>query len=368
MRIITKDITHELDKTANSSYLKNKNYMIFDIETTGFSREYEIIYMLGCICKTEENYIYHNIFAETPDQEPQAIEYFFKLLENMDYIIHFNGNRFDIPFLLTRAAKYNIRDLISPIESIDIYDLLRPFRKSLDFPNLKLDTIQAELGYKRLDECSGGDLIQIYHNYANKPYEPYYDLLERHNKEDVEGMINLLPIIDVIAAIDEIIEGQDIKFLATSINKSYILFSYELPIKVFMDFKLSSTCHSYLLFEKDSNKVTLHLPISKDTKLFFFENHADYLYIIEKDEVMHKSIASFIPSSQKRRAKKAECYVKHTGLFIPFFCDLTEAGDLRLFKDSLRAKKQFVLATSEFHKSFYTKQIQGFLKTVKGIK
>lgn len=369
MRITTKDLTDKLDKTPNLAHLQAKNYLIFDIETTGFSREYEIIYMVGCICKTEEDFKYYNIFAETPDQEAEVIQYFFGLLENMDCIIHFNGNRFDIPFLLARASKYNITDLISPIQSIDIYDLLRPFRKSLDFPNLKLDTIQAELGYKREDEYTGGDLIQIYHNYTKRPFEPYYDLLALHNKEDVEGMINLLAIIEMTDIISNITCHQEISFLSTTSNKGHLTVLYELSNKALMDLKLTLTCQSQLVFEKDSNKATLHLPITMEKKRYFFDNYKDYMYIIETDEVMHKSIASFVAGDQKRRAKKSECYVEHTGLFIPiFFSDLKELEGLRFFKDDIRSKKQFVISSLDLDKVFYNRQIQGFLKMAKGTK
>lgn len=369
MRIITKDLTQELDKTSNSAYLKGKNYLIFDIETTGFSRQYEIIYMVGCICKTDEDYKYYNVFAESPEEEPEVIKYFFNLLENIDYMIHFNGNRFDIPFLLARAAKHNIADKISHIESIDIYDLLRPFRKSLDFPNLKLDTIQAHLGYKRKDEYTGGDLIQIYHHYTQNPYEPYYELLALHNKEDVEGMINLLPIIDMTNLIDDIINKDKIAFTSVRKNNDFLTLVYELPKESLMDFNLTSTCRTQVSFKKGSNQTHLHLPISEDEKRFFFDNYKDYMYLIEKDEVMHKSVASFIPREQKRRAKKSECYVQHTGLFIPiFFSTIEENQNLRLFKDELRSKNQFVIANSDLDQTFHHTQIQGFLKVLKGIK
>ncbi len=369
MRIITKDLTDQLDKIPNLAYLQGKNYLIFDIETTGFSREYEIIYMVGCICKTEEDFKYYNIFAQTPNAEADVIQYFFGLLENMDHIIHFNGNRFDIPFLLARAEKHNIKDLISHIKSIDIYDLLRPFRKNLDFPNLKLDTIQAELGYRRRDEYTGGDLIQIYHNYCQRPYEPYYNLLALHNKEDVEGMINLLPIIDMVYTINTIISGQGINFLSATNNKDHITVLYTLAIDALMDFKLTMTCQSQLVFEKDSNKATLHLPVFMDEKRYFLDNYKDYMYVIENNEVMHKTVANFIPKDQKRKAKKSECYIRHTGSFIPiFFSHLKEGQDLKLFKDDIRSNKYFAIHSLELDKYFYMKQIQGFLEMAKGIK
>ncbi len=369
MRITTKNLTTELDNLPNSTYLLDKNHLIFDIETTGFSRAFDIIYMVGCICKTDTEYKYVNIFAEDPSQEAELIHYFFDLLENMECVIHFNGNRFDIPFLLARANKYNITDQISHLESIDIYDLLRPFRKSLNFPNLKLDTIQAHLGYKRKDMYTGGNLIPIYHNYVEKPYEPYYQLLALHNTEDVEGMINLLPIIDMIQVIDYMINNKNIDFANATQDKNEISVIYELPSKASMNFSLRSPCHTQIVFTEGTNKIQLKLPISEDEKLFFFDNYKDYMYLIETDEIMHKSVANFVPREQKRKAKKSECYVSQDGLFIKAFFSITESeAHLRLFKDELRSKTQFVMAGPELDGDFYKNQVQGFLKTAKGIK
>ncbi|HHX60792.1 MAG TPA: ribonuclease H-like domain-containing protein [Epulopiscium sp.] len=369
MRITTKYITDKLDNIPKSIYAFTKDFLIFDIETTGFSRENEIIYMIGCICKTDRGYEYYNIFAENPSQEYEVIEYFFKLLKNIDCVIHFNGNRFDIPFLLARAKKHHIKDQLSHIESIDVYDLLRPFRTSLRFPDLKLDTIQDQLGYRRKDLYNGGDLIQVYHNYAQQPYEPYYELLVLHNEEDVEGMINLLPLIDVIYLIDEIIYHQRAVFLEMIQDTTQLKVIYTLQQNVIIDFKLFSKCGSQMILTKDSNKLELLLPLQEDEKNFFFDNYKDYMYILANDEVMHKTIGNFIPAHQKRKAKKAECYVSHPGLFIPIFlCGFKKEHDKRIFKDDLRSKDAYVIVSSELDQGFYKDQLSGFLKVCKGLK
>ena len=93
------------------------------------------------------------------------------------------------------------------------------------------------------------------------------------------------------------------------------------------------------------------------------------MYLPHKDEVMHKSVASFVPRDQKRRAKKSECYTSHFGLFMPvFFGEAIKAAGLRLFKDELRAKDHFVMVTPKLDDFFYQLQAQGFLKKAKGLK
>ena len=361
MHTTTKKIESKLANLSSSSYLLNRDFLIFDIETTGFSREYDFIYMIGCIYKKDHGYEYCNLFANSPSDECEIILTFFKMLKDFDCLIHFNGNRFDIPFLLARATKHNIANQLSHMESIDIYDLLRPFRKYLDFPNLKLDTIQNQLGYLRKDTYTGGDLIQVYQNYVRKPYQPYYDLLLLHNKEDVEGMIHLLPFIDIFILIDHLILKEDFKFLTIEQGDNSLKILYSLPYKADMSLQLSYGGSLFKLISA-SDVASLTLPLCQDKKKLFFDNYKDYMYLPEKDEVVHKSIAAFIPADKKIKAKKSNCYISHTGDFIPIFSlkDIT-----RPFTDDFKSKDYYTVLEPTLDTNFFNNQLIGFLKTCK---
>ena len=361
MHIVTNKIRHTLDTLPSSTYLLNRDFLLFDIETTGFSREYAIIYMIGCIYKKDNHYEYCNLFAESPSEEHELIYHFFTMLKDFNCIVHFNGNGFDIPFLLARAEKYRIKEQISHMESIDIYDLLRPLRKCLAFPDLKLDTIQNQLGYFRKDTCTGGDLIQVYQNYANRPYKPYYNLLLLHNKEDVEGMIHLLPLIDIFELIDGLILNEDFELLTIEQEANSIKVIYTLPYQVSMDFELSHKGSVFKLFS-GSDTAKLTLPLYEDKKKLFFENYKDYIYLPEKDEVVHKSIATFMPTHKKEKAKKSNCYVSHLGNFIPVF---RQEDTDQPFKDHFKSKDYYALVALELDSNFFNKQLVGFLKTCK---
>lgn len=61
--------------------------------------------------------------------------------------------------------------------------------------NLKQKTVEKFLGIGREDLYSGGDLINVYHQYVATQEEEARYLLQIHNYEDVLGMIDLLPIL-----------------------------------------------------------------------------------------------------------------------------------------------------------------------------
>lgn len=363
MLITTQKIFTLLDDISNSKYLSNKKFMIFDIETTGFSREYAIIYMIGCIYKKNDHYEYFNMFAQNPEEECELINQFFQKLEEFQCIIHFNGNKFDIPFLQERAKRYNIKDEISCMESIDIYELIRPFRNSLEFPNLKLDTLQQALGYSRDDLYTGGDLIQVYNNYTQRPRKKDYQQLLLHNKEDVEGMIYLLPLIDTVQLIDKIITKRSFQLKSVDEKKGAIHVKYDglqyisLNLTFFMG-------NIKLIFSKTKQNIEFIIPIFNDEKKLFFSNHKDYVYISERDEVVHQSIARFMKGYKKTAATKRNCYTLHRDVFIP----VIESNEgMKIFKDDYKDKNKYIIFNQELDEQFYAKQLVAFLKQIKGI-
>ena len=55
---------------------------------------------------------------------------------------------------------------------------------------------------------------------------------------------------------------------------------------------------------------------------YFFRDYANYYYLPEEDQAIHKSVAVFVDPSRRQKATAKTCYPKHTGLFFPMSGDL----------------------------------------------
>ena len=84
------------------------------------------------------------------------------------------------------------------------------------------------------------------------------------------------------------------------------------------------------------------------------------MYLPEKDDVIHKSIASFMYGHKKVQAKKSNCYVSHTGRFISVF-KLAHVD--QPFREDLRSKDYYVNFDTELNHTFFISQLSGFLET-----
>jgi len=102
MITIEKDFLFE-ETYPLSRFGKKDELLFFDIETTGFSGEYHQVYLIGCVYFSDDCARFIQWFADSKDAEPEIIDSFFSFLKGYRKLIHFNGDTFDIPFLLKRC-------------------------------------------------------------------------------------------------------------------------------------------------------------------------------------------------------------------------------------------------------------------------
>ena len=169
--------------------------LFLDIETTGFLTGSSSIYLIGCAYYEDGNWKLRQWFAQTPDEESEILSAFLTFAEPYSYLIHYNGNTFDLPFLRKKADKYGISYTLSSKKGLDIFRRITPYKNFLKLPDCKLKTIESFLGIHREDIYTGGQLIQVYHDYTSSHDYDLYHTLILHNADDMKGMLETLPIL-----------------------------------------------------------------------------------------------------------------------------------------------------------------------------
>ena len=182
------------------NFSKKEKIIYFDIETTGFSRKYCIVYLIGCMYYSGDKLCYTQWLAENFNDEANVLMAFNKFIKDFDTVIHFNGNSFDIPFVTERGKKYNLEFDFDNYQSIDIYKPVSKLNHILKMENNKQKSFEKLLGINRSDPFSGGDLIEVFKHYVESKDERLLFPLLLHNKEDVWNMgilTDLLSISDI---------------------------------------------------------------------------------------------------------------------------------------------------------------------------
>lgn len=198
-------------KKVVDNYFREKKLCFLDIETTGLSRKYNHIYLIGLIYFDErkDNWYLTQFFANHTDEEEDLLNKFNSFIEKFNLIITYNGDSFDLPFIKHRFNKYNIDSNLLNLDSFDIYRKVRVESPYIDIKNLKLKTIEESLGIFREDEYSGKDCINFYYQYMSRGDFLLKEKILKHNYDDLYYLVDILDFFKLI---------DDIKTVSVNFN------------------------------------------------------------------------------------------------------------------------------------------------------
>lgn len=321
--------------------------LFLDIETTGLSAATSNLYLIGCAFFKEGNWQIKQWFAQSVEEEPELLKAFFSFAENYSYLIHYNGNTFDLPYLRKKLIAYDLPYNFSKFEGIDIYKRIYPYKNFLKLPNCKQKTIEYFLGITREDTYTGGELISVYKDYLTSHDYNLYHMLLLHNSDDMKGMLEILPILSYYDLFNNSIKARkvqanyynDIHGIPRKELLMKLVFASPLPVIVSA---MAKGCH----FKGEGHEGTLIIPIYEEELKYFYANFKDYYYLPTEDAAMHKSIASFVDKEYREQATASTCYTRKFSSFLPQWDILVEP----FFKREYKSNELFFELTDEIKK------------------
>lgn len=325
------------------------NQILFlDIETTGFLSSGSAVYLIGCAFYSEGNWIVKQWFAQTPDEESELVKAFLSFASKYTYLVHYNGNTFDLPFLIHKAEKYGYPCNFENMSGLDIYRRIAPYKNFLKLPDCKLKTVEQFLGIKREDTFSGGDLIQVYREFTFSHDYNLYRTLLLHNSDDIKGMLEILPILSYYDLFNSSLKARKVQ--ANYYNDIHgvprkelilqLVFASPLPVPISF---MGKGCH----FKGEGYEGVLIVPIYEEELKYFYANYKDYYYLPTEDMALHKSISSFVDREYRQQATASNCYTRKLSTYLPQWKVLVEP----FFKREYKSKNLFFELTDDIKKN-----------------
>lgn len=288
-----------------------KELLFFDIETTGLSADTSNLYLIGCIYYSEKGWQLLQWFADEYHEEAKLLQAFFSFASRFSILLHYNGNGFDIPYLLKKCQQYKLDNTFDAFTSIDLYKKFLPFKKALGLPSIKQKKVEELFGLYRIDAFSGGALIKVYGDYihgkilkeAPSHLEELKSTLLLHNQEDLTGLLYITPIL----ALEDLLKTEP-SAITASYNQNTLILSAILPSPLPLEFSISGEDGFFLECKKETG--ILHIPVCNNQFKLYYENYKDYFYLPAEDCAVHKSIASCVDKEFRKKATKETCYTK----------------------------------------------------------
>lgn len=359
---ISTDIFSNLDVAYDISKLTDLRSALFvDIETTGLSPKNSFIYMIGMAYYEGGAWCFKGLFAENAADEETILKEFKAFSSSYTTLIHFNGNRFDLPFIKERLAANGIESHLDGFDGIDIYKRITPYKHILGISNCKQKTIEEYLGIDRIDEYSGGELINVYKEYMENKNLDLYDLLFQHNHDDLLGMLMILPMLSYA---DIFISDVHVDKVTANTYKDHI---GGLSRELMIDFSLGFSVPHQVSFNANDcyvsikgSKGLLKIPIYHEELKYFYENYKEYYYLPMEDMAIHKSVAIYVDKEFREQAKASNCYTRVISDFLPQWDYLMSP----FFKREYDSKHLYFELTEELksNRAFFSKYTEHLLQ------
>lgn len=335
----------------NLEFPKEKT-AFFDIETTGLSPNASSLYLIGLMTynSLQGKWQLCQWFADNYQSEKEILQNFLDALADVEYLYHFNGKTFDIPYILKKCTRHALmmpehcQKLLHDTtgkHSIDLLGIIRSLRHVLMLEKCSQTTVEQWLGLKRSDQFSGNELITVYSEYMQQKLlnpenaKKLEKVLLLHNHDDIEMMLNLCSLFTYHEYLSDdcqirLLAAKNLSTLKVlHIEKQAISLSIKLPTAVPKAIHLTAPFPpataegkisavkgpATLSLEKDT--ACIIFPLYEGTLKFFLPKYKDYYYLIKEDMAVHKSVAEFVDSTVRKKATAATCYIKQTGLFLP---------------------------------------------------
>ena len=186
---INVDTAHISDELSDILY--------FDIETTGLSAKRSDLYLIGCSYFSDSAFRTQLIFNDNGTSEPEMLSHFEQILKNHKILVSYNGDTFDIPYLLKKMEQFDVDSTLDNIQSVDIYRTTRKYKKLLRLDSAKQFDIEHLIDFQRNTFISGGDLISAYKHYLNSHDESLLDDMLTHNHDDIRGLISISEFVNI---------------------------------------------------------------------------------------------------------------------------------------------------------------------------
>jgi hypothetical protein len=319
-----------------------------DIETTGFASRTSCLYLIGCAYLSEGSWQTRQWMAENPSQEPLILQSFLQFASKYKVLVHFNGNNFDLPFLMQKCTQHGLPNDLEHFQGIDLYKRVSPYKFFLGIPNCKQRTLEQFLGINRQDVFTGSELIGIYHQYVNRPNEFSEKSLFLHNAEDIKGMLEIMPLLSYSDLFQMKVHAKKVQANTyhdfAGNERRELLMYLSLPVTLPKPISINANnCY----FKADGKEGTLRVPIYEDELKYFYENYHDYYYLPEEDTALHKSVAQYVDKDYRLQATASTCYTRKYSSYLPQWEYVFEP----FFKRDHRSKEIFFELTDEMKRN-----------------
>ena len=296
--------------SVNLNWMKETpdQYLFFDIETTGLSAARSDLYLIGYgTILNDEQFRITLLFNDDGCSEPKMLAAFKDILADYKYLVTYNGDTFDLPYIKEKYRQFRQEISFDSITSIDVYRKITKYKKLLQMDSMKQSALESVMGMERDEFHSGGLLIDTYQDYLGTKDTQLQDMLLSHNKDDIYGLF----YVSGSLTLTSFFEGNFSISKTTCTDTQFTIYIQTGRLAIPFD----TNCNDIHISGIDE-VVTIDIPVIHDTLKYFYKDYKNYFYLPLEQTAIHKDVACYVESAYKEKARPETAYTTKTSSFI----------------------------------------------------
>lgn len=276
----------------------------YDIETTGLNRKTSFVYLIGAVKYEDGCWNLYQWMCENKAEEKEILQEFCDFLSDVNYTVQYNGNRFDQPYLEARLKEHEMGSPFENIDSIDLYQLLKPCQSLLKLDRMKQPDLEYFLGMNERKHCDGAECIRKYKSYMKNGDAKTAEIVLGHNYEDLMGLGSIFSML----AYKNLFEG-NYQPIACSVQNELMILELQLPDKLPKEISYG-IAEFYITADAYKAKILVQLKNGKLRQ--YYPNYKDYDYLPSEDTAIPKVLSRYMDRSLRKAANSRNSYTWFT--------------------------------------------------------
>lgn len=190
----------------------------------------------------------------------------------------------------------------------------------LNFSHMRQRDLENFLGFDRKYDVSGKECVTIYQRFLRENQPEQAEILLNHNRQDLLGLLKILSMLTYTLPSAGEFQIEDLSADRQNF-KAVLRLPHRLP-------KSFSWQDELFRLQGDKEVLEFETPLSQGRLRKFYPNYCDYFYLPGEDMAVHKSLATYIDRSKKKKATARTCYTW-------FDCSLSFLNDIPTVKNWL---------------------------------
>ena len=283
-----------------------ENPLYFDIETTGLSWKNSMVFLIGFLKMDleKDKWILEQWFLEDPSEERELLKKFSDVLKEAPSLIHYNGQKFDLPYLKGRCQLQNIPAAWDNCRQLDLYQTLRPYQKLMGLDHMRQTDLEQYLGVCRPEEISGKECAAVYKKYVIERNPCQMEQILLHNNLDLTGLLDCTQAL----AYPALFQG---RFQLGECRREKDTLTCSLIPHMPLPQAFSLDCHPRpWTVSGGPQGAEITFCLENGTLRMYYPNYKDYYYLPAEDIAVHKSVGTYVDRRFRRQADALNCFTR----------------------------------------------------------